>query len=132
MTEGGIFKTILRTSLPMIVAFTLQSAFNIVDAFFVGKISPEALAAVSISFPVVFLIIALGTGVGVGATSVVARFIGAKRYEMADNAAEHALIAAGVIGLVLTSAGYLSAPFLFDLIEEVQTDDDDLLRLGTG
>jgi putative MATE family efflux protein len=116
LTEGEITKTIVKTSAPMVVAFLLHSAFNIVDAFFVGKISAEALAAVSISFPVVFLIISLGTGVGVGATSVVARFIGAKEYKRADNAAEHALLAAAALGLSLSVIGYLSAPTLFDLI----------------
>ncbi len=114
LTEGGILKTILTASTPMVVAFTLQSAFNIVDAFFVGKISAEALAAVSVSYPVVFLIISLGTGVGMGAASVVARFIGAGSQKMADNAAEHAVLAAGVLGVLLTVSGYLAAPTLFD------------------
>lgn len=116
LTEGGILKTILRTSLPMIVAFFLQSVFNIVDAFFVGKISPEALAAVSISYPVVFLLISLGSGIGAGTASVISRFIGAKKQKEADNAAEHAVLSALVLGAVLGIIGLLTAPALFDLM----------------
>ncbi|MBD3388593.1 MAG: MATE family efflux transporter [Candidatus Altiarchaeales archaeon] len=116
LTEGNISRTIIETSVPLMVAFVLQSAFNIADAFFVGKISAEALAAVSISFPVVFLIIALGTGIGAGTTSVVARYIGAKDYDNADNAAEHALISSGFVGLGLGIAGFLISPYLFDII----------------
>ena len=114
LTEGSIVKTILKTSIPLIVAFLLQSAFNIVDAFFVGKISSEALAAVSISFPVVFLIISLGAGIGCGASAVFFRFIGAKEYEHANNAAMHSIIAAVVIGILLSTLGFLAAPVLFD------------------
>lgn len=114
LSEGEIVRTIFKTSLPMVIAFFLHSIFNIVDAFFVGKISAEALAAVSISFPVVFLIISLGTGIGVGATSVIARFIGAKKYKQADNAAEHAVLSAVVLGIFLGLIGLLSAPMLFD------------------
>lgn len=109
-------KTILKTSAPIVVAFLLQSAFNVVDAFFVGQISSEALAAVSISFPVVFLIIALGSGVGMGTTSVIARLIGSKEYKRADNAAEHALLAAGFLGIGLSVCGLFTAPVLFDWI----------------
>ncbi|MBN2251755.1 MAG: MATE family efflux transporter [Candidatus Altiarchaeota archaeon] len=116
LTEGGILKTILATSLPMMIAFGLQSAFNIVDTFFVGRISSEAIAAVSISFPVVFLMISLGTGIGLGTTSVIARLIGARRYADADNAAEHALLAAVVLSAGMTVAGILAMPALFDMI----------------
>lgn len=116
LSEGGIWGTILKTSTPVVVAFFLQSAFNIVDAFFVGRISSEALAAISISFPVVFLIISLGSGIGIGATSVVARFIGAKEHRKADNAAEHALLVAGFLGVSLSVCGFFVAPILFDWI----------------
>ncbi|MEA1924313.1 MAG: MATE family efflux transporter [Candidatus Altiarchaeota archaeon] len=116
LTEGGVVETLVKTSWPMVVAFFLHSTFNLADAFFVGKISAKALAAVSISFPLLFLIISLGSGIGVGVTSVVARFIGANAQKRADNASEHGLIAAFVLGLFLSLAGILVAPFLFDLM----------------
>ncbi len=116
LTDGGIVEIVVKTSWPMVVAFLLHSAFNLADAFFVGKISAEALAAVSISFPIVFLIISIGSGIGIGVTSVVARFIGAKAQKRADNASEHGLLAALVLGLFLSLAGILAAPLLFDVM----------------
>jgi putative MATE family efflux protein len=116
LTEGGVVKTIVKTSIPLMIAFLLQSAFNVVDAFFVGRIGAEELAAVSISFPIVFLIISIGSGIGVGTTSVVARFIGAKKYRKADNVAEHALLIALITGVILSFTGLLMAPMLFDWI----------------
>ncbi len=114
LTEGSVSRVIVATALPMVFAFLLQSSFNVVDAFFVGRLGPEALAAVSVSFPIVFLTISVGTGIGVGATSVVARFIGAKAYRQADNAAEHALLSAAVVGVAMTALGLAASPALFD------------------
>lgn len=112
LSEGGVYGTIIRTSFPMMLAFFLQSVFNIVDAFFVGKISPEALAAVSVSFPIVFLLISLGAGIGSGVTSVVARLVGAKRIRQADNAAQHGMILVFLLALALSSLSLLAGPLL--------------------
>lgn len=121
LTEGSVYKAIAVTSLPMIVAFSLQSAFNIVDAYFVGKISADALAAVSVSFPIVFLLISLSVGVGVGATSLIARFIGSKKLGEAGQVAEHALVIALVLAALFTVSGLLSAGLLFDLMGVSET-----------
>ena len=114
LSEGSIIKTIFKTAVPTVIAFSLQSAFNIVDAIFVGMISAKALAAVSISFPIIFLIISLGTGLGIGSTAVVAQYIGAKKPREADNAAEHSLVAAITTGVLLMIVGFIITPTLFD------------------
>lgn len=116
LTEGSIIRSIISTSWPMIVAFGLQSAFNIVDAYFVGKISADALAAVSVSFPVVFLIISLGAGIGVGTTSLIARSLGTKDFKKAGEVAEHALLIAIVVSLIFTVIGIAFAGLLFDVM----------------
>ncbi|MBU0460700.1 MAG: MATE family efflux transporter [Nanoarchaeota archaeon] len=114
--EEKIGKTILKLSWPMIVAFLLQTSFNIIDAIYVGMISAEALAAVSMAFPVVFLMISLASGLGVGATSIIARSIGAKNYQKANNTAEHAIIMAGLLAIVFTTCGLLFGKPLFQLM----------------
>ena len=116
MTSGGIYRTIFSTAWPMIVAFALHSAFNIVDAYFVGKISAEALAAVSISFPIAFLFISLATGIGVGTTSLIARHVGAQQFGKAGEVAEHSLILGFISALVLAIIGIVSSPYLFALM----------------
>ena len=116
LTKGSISKNILSLALPMMAAFLLHTGFNIVDTIFVGRISALALAAISITFPVIFLIIALASGVGIGVTSLIARLLGAKRKQEADNAAEHALLLAVILGIVFTIAGLTLSKPLFILI----------------
>jgi len=102
LTKGSILKTLFSLSWPMMIAFLLHSGFNLVDAFFVGKISANALAAVSISFPVVFFMIAIGLGIGIGTTSLIARLLGAKRKKEADIVAEHSILISIVIAFLFT------------------------------
>jgi len=105
LTIGGITKTILVTAMPMVFALILHTGFNIVDAIYVGRISAEAIAAVSLAWPIMFFVYALAGGVGVGATSLISRYVGAKEIEKADNVAEHALLVGVVLGVVFTVLG---------------------------
>jgi len=137
LTEGGIIKTILVTSLPMVIAFLLHSAFNLVDAYFVGKLSADALAAVSVSFPLVFLIISLASGVGMGATSLIARKVGKKDIKGAGEVAEHALLISLVLAILFTVVGLLSAGILFDMmgieahVKELALDYINIILVGS-
>ncbi|MBW2981612.1 MATE family efflux transporter [Candidatus Woesearchaeota archaeon] len=116
LINGNITKTILALSWPTMIAMLLQVGFNIVDTIFVGRLGPEAIAAVSIVFPVVFLMFALGGGLGIGTTSLIARYIGAERVAEADNAAEHSFIIAIVLSILFTISGLLFADKLFFLM----------------
>jgi len=116
LTTGSISKNILSLAWPMMVAFLLHTGFNIVDTIFVGRLSAIALAAVSITFPVVFLIIALAAGIGVGVSSLIARLLGAGKEEEANNAAEHALLLALVLAIFFTIFGATLSKPLFRLI----------------
>lgn len=114
--NGSINSTILKLSWPMVVAFLLHTSFNIVDGIFVGRLSAEALAAVSISYPIIFLMIALASGLGVGTTSIIARSIGAKDHKKANNVAEHSVILAILFSIIFTAGGLLLGKSLFGLI----------------
>ncbi len=116
VTSGGIVKNILLMSWPTMAAMLLHVSFNIIDAIFVGRIGPEAIAAVSVVFPVVFLMFSLGVGIGIGAASLIARYIGAKKIKEADNAAEHSFIIAIAVSAVFTILGLLFAKEMFMLI----------------
>lgn len=113
LTTGNITKTILVTAMPMVVALFLHTGFNIVDAIFVGRISAEAIAAVSLAFPIMFFIFSIAGGLGVGATSLISRYVGAKKIKEADNVAEHALLSALVLGIIMAILGLIfSRPLL--------------------
>ena len=73
-----INKLIINMSLPLITSMFIQAFYNIVDSLFVSRINEEALTAVSMSFPAQNLMISAGTGVGVGITALIARYLGAK------------------------------------------------------
>ena len=67
-----------KIAIPASVGTLFQTLFNVVDTYFAGKISPEALSALAKSFPIYFIIIAACVGVTVGGTSLIANSIGEK------------------------------------------------------
>ena len=69
-------KLLLNMSLPMMVSMLVQALYNIVDSIFVAKLSENALTAVSLAFPIQTLLIALGTGTGVGVNSLLSKQLG--------------------------------------------------------
>ncbi len=111
--EGSITKIILKLSWPMMLAFVINTAFNIIDAIYVGRISADALAAVSMAFPVIFLIISLGSGIGVGSASLIARAIGANDKRKADNVAEHSLLIAIFLSIIFALIGVIFSKQIF-------------------
>lgn len=71
-------RLLLNMSLPMMVSMLVQALYNIVDSIFVAKLSENALTAVSLAFPIQTLLIALGTGTGVGVNSLLSKQLGRK------------------------------------------------------
>ncbi len=111
LTSGSIGKTLVLFALPIMAGFALQTAFNIIDTFFIGMLGPEELAAVSITFPVVFIFIALASGLSIGTMALVSHAVGAKKIKEAGNIAEHSLLLALAVGLVVAFLGIsFSAP----------------------
>ena len=78
LTKDPIGPLLRKIAIPASVGTLFQTLFNIVDTFFAGKISPEALSALAKSFPIYFIIIAACVGVTVGGTSLIANSIGEK------------------------------------------------------
>jgi len=113
LTQGSISKGLIFLALPMMVGMLLQTAFNIIDTIFIGMLGANALAAVAITFPVVFIFIALASGLGIGSTTLVAQAIGAKNFKKADNTAEHSLMLSGIVGILIAILGILFGGPLF-------------------
>ena len=74
-----------KIAIPASVGTLFQTLFNVVDTYFAGKISPEALSALAKSFPIYFIIIAACVGVTVGGTSLIANSIGEKNKKKCFN-----------------------------------------------
>ncbi len=82
---------LISMSWPAILSMTINALYNIVDSIFVSRISEDALTAVSIIHPLQMIIIAVAVGSGVGANSLIARLLGAKRQKDANQAASTAI-----------------------------------------
>ena len=74
---------IRKLAIPASVGTLFQTLYNIVDTFFAGKISPEALAALTKSFPIYFILIASSIGITVAGTSLIGNSIGEKKFNKA-------------------------------------------------
>ena len=82
LTEGTVWKVILRFALPLLIGNLLQQFYNITDSIIVGQfLGKEALAAVSASFFIYYFIISFAIGVGSGTTVVISQLYGAKEYQ---------------------------------------------------
>ena len=76
LTKDPINKLFINIAIPSSIGTMFQTFYNIVDTFFAGKISPEALAAIAQTFPVYFIIIAIGIGISIGSTALISNSIG--------------------------------------------------------
>ena len=97
----------ISMSLPAIISMTINALYNIVDSYFVARISEDALTAVSIIMPLQMMIIAVGVGTGVGINSLISRRLGARRQEDADRAATTGILLGVCNWLVFMLVGLL-------------------------
>lgn len=127
LVTGSPFKTLLLFSLPMILSVTLQQFYNICDSMIAGRmISDNSLSAVSATYPITVVYLAIAVGFGVGANIITARYIGEKKYHAAKSAINTALIAISVLALIITLLGLaLLKPLLFLLNVDGQAYYDD-------
>ncbi len=120
-------KLIISMSLPMMISMLVQALYNVVDSVFVARIGEHALTAVTLAFPLQSLMIAFGSGVGVGINALLSRSLGEKRFDRSDKAAN--------TGILLTFFNYIlflliclfvAGPFI-----RTQTADAEIYTLGT-
>lgn len=112
-TATGIGKAIFILAVPMVLEMVMESVFAVVDIFFVSKLGANAVATVGITESVMTLVYAVGSGLSMATTALVARRIGEKDPEKAGVAAFQAIVAAICISAFISVAGVLYAkPFL--------------------
>ena len=116
LTEGKVWKVIVRFALPLLVGNLLQQFYNITDSIIVGQfLGKEALAAVSASFFIYYFIISFVIGVGSGTTVVISQLFGAKQYQKVQLAFSSFFIFMLVGGIILSIAGIIFAEPVFRL-----------------
>ena len=122
-----INKLLLSMSLPMMASMLVQALYNIVDSMFVARLSENALTAVSLAFPAQNLMIAVGTGTGVGINALISRSLGEKNKERANLIANNGLMLYALSGLVFAIFGIFGSEMFF----RAQTSDPEIVQLGT-
>lgn len=128
MGEMPIGKLILNMSWPAILSMFIQAFYNVVDSFFVARISEQALAAVTYIFPVQMLLISVGVGTGVGINSLISRRLGAGMLSEANMAANHGYRLSFFNWIFFTIVGlFLSKPIMM-----LMSDTEYIIQNGTN
>ena len=126
LLKDPIPSLIKKIALPASIGTLFQTLFNVVDTFFAGTISPEALSALAKSFPIYFIIIAACVGVTVGGTSLIANSIGENNKSKIHGYFAHTIIYGIIISIVISLIGFLFAPYLFELMGS----ESEVIQLG--
>ena len=117
---------ILSMSLPMMISMLVQALYNIVDSIFVARLSEDALTAVTLAFPMQNLMIAMGSGTGVGINALLSRSLGEKDYEAANNAANTGIFLNIINYVIFALLGLFAVrPFIHS-----QTDNPQIAAYG--
>ncbi|MCQ1536242.1 MATE family efflux transporter [Methanosarcina sp. KYL-1] len=109
---GDPKKAVIKLSIPIIVAMSVQTIYTLVDTFWVAGLGADALAALGFSFPFFFIQMALTNGLGIGGGAAISRMIGARDKKGADNVAVHTLVLMAIIIVIFT---VLSLAYVEDL-----------------
>ncbi len=115
-TSAPIPQIIRKLAVPASVGFIFNTLFNVVDTYYGGRISTAALAALGLTFPAFFIILAMGMGMGIGTTALISQSLGAGRNEEADKIGFQAITFSIFNAVLLTIIGLASAPFLFRIL----------------
>jgi putative MATE family efflux protein len=130
MTQGPLTRNLLSVAWPVMLSFLLFTMYNLVDAFWLGKLGRQALTAPVITMHVIFIAFALAMGLGTGGTTLVSQYRGARRYKEMARAGGQTMLLLCVVGTALAVIGLvLSVPVLRLLQTPPDAFDETLVYL---
>ena len=104
-------KLLMNMAGPMIISMLVQALYNVVDSMFVARVNEDALAALSLAFPVQMLMVAIGIGTGVGTNALLSKSIGQGDNKKASRIAGNAIFLALVIYIIFLLFGLFGINF---------------------
>ena len=116
LTEGPVGKTLINLTIPMIFGMVGLIIFNLTDTYFVGKLGADQLAALSFTFPIIFIINSVALGLGIGASVVISRAIGEGDQNKVRRLTTDSLLLAISIVIVFVLAGLATIKPLFTIL----------------
>lgn len=126
MKEKPVFPLLVSMALPMVISMLVNSLYNIIDSFFVAKISEDAMTALSLVYPVQNFVNAVAIGFGVGINALIALYLGAGDKNNASRAATHGVLFAGLHGIVVMVVSIAIMPSFLAMF----TRDKAVITLG--
>lgn len=126
MKKKKIFPLVLSMALPMVLSMAFNSLYNIVDSYFVAKLSEDAMTALSLVFPAQNLMTSIGVGFGVGMNAMIAFYLGAQQQEKANRAATQGLVLSAVHGILLMFVCLIAMPDFLGAF----TRNENVIQLG--
>ncbi len=127
-TKISLPKSIFLLATPMILEMVMESLFAIVDIFFVGKLGKNAVSVVGLTESVVFLVYAVGMGLSMAGTALIARRIGEKKDKQAGDVAFQLLVVGLALSLIISIVGYI---FASDILK-IMGGNDDVIAQGSS
>jgi putative MATE family efflux protein len=116
LLEGSIARSLFLLAVPIMGANILQTAYQLIDAFWVGRLGAAAVASVSISLPMMFLMVSAGMGFAVAGTTLIAQYAGAGDRAMVNHVAAQTMLTITAISIVLGAVGIVISPAVLDLM----------------
>ncbi|MCB7065387.1 MATE family efflux transporter [Enterocloster citroniae] len=126
MKEKPVLPLLVSMALPMVISMLVNSLYNIVDSFFVARISEQAMTALSLVYPVQNLINAVAIGYGVGINALIAFYSGADDRVSVDTAATQGFLFAAIHGILITVGSISIMPAFLHMF----TSDEGVIELG--
>lgn len=122
-TKGDIKKNLWILAWPLMIGNLIQVVYNMTDTYFVGQLenSTDALAAVTVTFSVVFVLVSLAAGLAIGSATLASQYYGAREYKKVDEVTYTSLIVIGAIALVFVAGGIIFYKPLFHLLNTPKT-----------
>lgn len=126
MKEQKILPLIATMSLPMVISMAVNALYNIVDSYFVAKISDDAMTALSLVFPIQNMVNAIAIGFGIGVNACIAFFLGAEKKDKADMSASWGVLLSLLHGILLTAVCIAVMPAFLRIF----TKEENILNLA--
>ena len=118
LSQGVIKQHIVKLALPAVIGYFFHTMFNVTDTFFAGMISTQALAALSLSASVFFMVLAIGIGMSEAVTSLVGNALGEKDIAKAQHITLNSIAFALILSMLLSVLGVFSVPFFVEALSD--------------
>jgi putative MATE family efflux protein len=116
LTKDPIWSLLKNVTIPASVGSLFQTFYNLVDTWFAGRISAEAISAIAKSFPIYFTIIAVGVGIGAATNACIGNLIGQKKLNRASLFIAQSVVFALFTSVIVTLFGLNASSFLLDVM----------------